>query len=265
MLEHWTIDAVADEIEAQFKGADPTKKLLRRFYKEGRRFGRNGTSPEPMRNLLVNAVEIATSKLAEEYLTEEHAAEATLVGVRARKKMLDDDDPDDDDAGDTKYTEKSDSSEGGDTSSSGLARGSAGPDLKAALGALRARRLEEAARTRASEAEAARAQRKQALQSADEQIAVIENQLEDLPEKYHQLIESCHETGELLWSRFCTGYVKGAGGRGGPDDDEEGPDPEIEFEYPDALEPEGEDGATPSESGALTRDTASTTSADKEG
>src|SRR5205085_9987548 len=117
--------------------------------------GRNGTSPEPMRNLLVNAVEIATSKLAEEYLTEEHAAEATLVGVRARKKMLDDDDPDDDDAGDTKSTEKSDSSDGGDTSSSGLAPGSAGPDLKAALGVLRARRLEEAAKTRASEAEAA--------------------------------------------------------------------------------------------------------------
>ena len=40
MFERWTVDAVTGEIERQIKGAAPTPRLVRRYYKHGRKHGR---------------------------------------------------------------------------------------------------------------------------------------------------------------------------------------------------------------------------------
>lgn len=233
MLTRWTIYTLAEEIEAQFKGADPESKLLHKFDKEGRKRGKKGMSPEPMRDFLENAIEIATSKIAEDFLDEEKAAEANLAGMRARKKMIEEDL---DEADGREPVEATEIPTG--QGESGLSSGTAGPDLNASLSRLKAVRAAREAADREAKHRAELDQIEDELDGIDQQIAVVEQTLADLPEKYRQLVESCHETGELMWTAFTLGFQRGAARRGVPDSTDDGPDPEIEFEYPDVLEPE---------------------------
>lgn len=233
MLTRWTIYTLAEEIEAQFKGADPESKLLHKFDKEGRKRGKRGMSPEPMRDFLENAIEIATSKIAEDFLDEEKAAEANLAGMRARKIMIEEDLAEADDREPAPEPEIPPG--GGDSE---LAPGTGGPDLNASLSRLKAVRAAREAADRETKRRAELDRIEDELDGIDQQIAVVEQTLADLPEKYRQLVESCHETGELMWTAFTLGYQRGAARRGVPDSTDDGPAPDIEFEYPDVLEPE---------------------------
>lgn len=235
MLTRWTIYTLAEEIEAQFKGADPESKLLRKFDKEGRKHGRRGMSPEPMRHFLENAIEIATSKIAEDFLDEETAAQANLAGMKARKIMIEEDlDEADEVEGNSAEPRTPEGADG----ASELGSGTAGPDLNASLSRLKAIRAARDAAAREAERRSELEQIEDELDGIDQQIAIVEQTLADLPEKYRQLVESCHETGELMWTSYRLGYQRGAARRGAPDTADDGPEPEIEFEYPDVLEPE---------------------------
>lgn len=237
MIERWTIDSIADEIESQFKGADPQKKLLRRFYNEGRRHGRKGMSAAPMRNFLANAVEVATSKITEDFLEAEQQAEAARAAMQARKTMIEDD------LGEDGGTSSGSSSAGSDEEAggAGLAAEVGGPDLKGSLARLKAKRAAREAEAEAAKRRGEREQMEQELDGIGEQLALADQKLEDLPDQYRQMIESCHETGELMWTRYVLGYNLGESKRGVPDNDDDGPDPDIEFEYPDALDPDQDD------------------------
>jgi hypothetical protein len=229
VLERWTIDTLADEIERQLKAAEPQRKLLRRFFNEGKRNGRRSISIVPMKHFLADAVEIATSKISEAFLEEEHRREAQLAGLRARGSVLeaamsdtggdrDDDDPPSIDV----------------SPDAGLAGPIGGPDLTDALGDLRLRRRARERDARAAQRRQQRAQVAKDLESVREQIAVVDQELEDLPESYRQMITSCHETGELLWWRYLQGTVVGAARRGVSGSGVE-PFPEVEFDYPEVL------------------------------
>jgi hypothetical protein len=233
MLTRWTIYTLAEEIEAQFKGADPESKLLRKFDREGRKHGKRGMSPEPMRHFLENAIEIATSKIAEDFLDEEKAVAANLAGMRARKMMIEEDL---EEAGNEDSPAAPEIPTGG--SESGLGTGTAGPDLNASLSRLKAVRAAREAADREAKRRAELAQIEDELDGLQLQIAVVEQTLADLPEKYRQLVESCHETGELMWTSYRLGFQRGTARRGVPDATDEGPEPEIEFEYPEVLEHE---------------------------
>lgn len=236
MIERWTIDSVAEEIESQFQGADPRAKLLRRFFREGKRQGKRGISWKPMKAFLENAVELATSKLAEDFVDEERGAEVALAGMRARQKMLEDDvaetDEDDDSAGadSTRSAKKTKPTAG------------SGPDLVAALGRLKAERAAREAAAKAATRDAKRTAAEDELDHVGEQIDVAAEEIEELDDKYRQLVDSCHETGELMWARYCSGYLLGASKRGELASPE--PEPEIEFDYPDVLENDEEVPAT---------------------
>lgn len=237
MIERWTIDSIADEIESQFKGADPRKKLLRRFYNEGRRHGRKGMSPAPMRNFLANAVEIATSKITEDFLEAEQQAEAARAAMQARKTMIEDDLGEDDSAS---GGGGSSAGLGEEVGGAGLAADVGGPDLKGSMARLKAKRAARDAEAEAAKRRGERAQMEQELDGIGEQLALADQKLEDLPEQYRQMIESCHETGELMWTRYVLGYNLGVTKRGASDGDGGAldPGPDIEFEYPDALDPD---------------------------
>lgn len=247
MIERWTIDSIADEIESQFKGADPEKKLLRRFYNEGKRHGRKGMSPKPMANFLANAVEVATSKITQDFLEAEQQAEAARAAMNARKVMITED-----------LGEGDDSSSGGGSSGSvgdgegsGLGAEVGGPDLKGSLARLKAKRAAAEAEAEAAKRRGEREQMEQELDGLGEQLALADQKLDDLPEQYRQMIESCHETGELMWTRYVLGYNLGQSKRGVPDSDDDGPDPDIEFEYPDALDPDDDDPPAVDETGPV--------------
>jgi len=248
MIERWTIDSIADEIESQFKGADPQKKLLRRFYNEGKRHGRKGMPAKPMANFLANAVEVATSKITQDFLEAEQQVEASLAAMNARQEMLKEDLGEDGGAG--AGTEAGADATGG---GSGLGADVGGPDLTGSLARLKAAR---ASREKAAEDARRRGEQEQMaeeLEGLGQQLALADQQLEGLSEQYRQMIESCHETGELMWTRYVLGYNLGTAKRGAPDGDDDGPDPDIEFEYPDALDPDQDE---PGQNGPSTDDEA---------
>lgn len=225
MLERWTIDSVADEIVSQFKGADPTPKLLRRFYNEGKRHGRKGLSPEPMRDFLVNAVELAASKITQEFLEAEQQVDASRAAMEARQTMLSEDLS-------TSARATAPEVDAG-SSGSGLGTKVAGPDLGGSLERLKAKRAAADAERRRQ----AQEQSERELQGMKAEALITKQKLDDLPDHYRQMVESCHETGELMWTRYVQGYSYGESKRGAPDTDDGGPGPEIEFEYPAALAP----------------------------
>ena len=237
MIERWTIDSIADEIQSQFKGADPQKKLLRRFYNEGKRHGRKGMSPTPMRNFLANAVEIATSKITEDFLEAEQQAEAARAAMQARKVMIEDDLGDDGGSS----SDGAPSGSGGAGEGSGLGAEVSGPDLKGSLSRLKAKRAATEAEAEAAKRRGERDQMGQELDGIRAQVALADQKLQDLPDEYRQMVESCHETGELIWTRYILGHNLGESKRGVSDNDDDGPDLDIEFEYPDALDPDQDD------------------------
>lgn len=219
MLERWTVDSLADEIDSQFKGADPTPKLLRRFFHLGLRHGKQDLPPRAIQFFIENAVEIATSKLGEEYIDEKQAAGLQEAGLRARRKSLSEWEEDHADVEILAPTA---------TKLGGALRG---PNLSGALEALNRQRRAAQEAERDAEAD----QRRDELQQLDQQLATLEEQLEELPEKYRQVIESCHETGELIWSRYRTGYIRGTSKRGEPEEGDDLPE-DIEFDMPLAFD-----------------------------
>lgn len=236
MIERWTIDTIADEIESQFKGADPQKKLLRRFYNEGKHHGRKGMSPEPMANFLANAVEVATSKIAQDFLKAEQQLAAARASMQARKTMIEEDLGEHDGPPDGGSTVGA----GGLGGGAGLGAHIGGPDLKGSFARLQAKRAAQVAATDAAKRRGERDQMEQELDGIDQQLALADQQLDDLPDEYRQMVESCHETGELMWTRYVLGYNLGDSKRGVSDNDN-GADLDIEFEYPDVLDPDLDD------------------------
>lgn len=231
MLERWTIDSVAAEIEAQFEGADPAPKLLYRFYREGVRHGKRGMAASHMRDFIVNVVELAAEHIASDYLDEEQTNTKQFAAMKARKQMLEEDI---DELEDNLGGEGSDGA--ATTPSSGLGPKANGPDLSGAVQALKAERAAMARQARAAKAETELDGIERELDDLGERIAVTEQALAELPEKFRQLVESCHKTGDLLWTRYRLGYLRGNARRGSPDENDETPDAEIEFDYPNVLE-----------------------------
>ncbi|MCB0973111.1 MAG: hypothetical protein KDB86_00975 [Actinobacteria bacterium] len=242
MIERWTIDVVADAVLASFKTAEPDKKLLRRFYCAGRQQGKLALPTTAMNDLLANAVAVAASKIAEEFLDEEHEAKKTLAEKRASEQLiaaeiqsipdgteapLDDSEPSRPAADDQAPPESSGGGPPTDVR--------ADADLEDSLTRLRAKRALDHAR----KINAQRQSRRASLISQNEQlsrdIAVSELELARTPEKFRQLVDSCHKTGELMWARFVLGYNRSAARWDGSG---EAPTPssQIRFQYPEALD-----------------------------
>jgi DNA repair exonuclease SbcCD ATPase subunit len=196
-----------------------------------------------MRDFLVNAVELATSKITEDFLEAEQQTEATRAAMQARKTMIEEDLRDDD--GPVSVASSAGSGDG--AGSAGLGVDVGGPDLTESLARLKARRAANEAQAEAAKHRGERERIERELDQIKQHLASVDRKLEDLPEQYRQMIKSCHETGELLWTRYLAGYRLGASKRGITDDGD-GSDPDIDFEYPEVLDrgqgdpsPDGDD------------------------
>ncbi len=111
-----------------------------------------------------------------------------------------------------------------------------GPDMIAALDRLKnARRLQEhAARQSQRESETIRIQVD--LEEIAVAITVAEKHLEQLPDEFKQRVNACQETGELLWTRYRLGYLRGSARRGPAEAPTDSPFVDIEFKKPLAME-----------------------------
>lgn len=216
MLERWTVDAIAGEIGRQLQSAEVAPQLVRRFYKQGKRHGKRSIISEPAQTLIVNAIDIATSKIAEQFVAEAQRLRASVAAADARLATPL-----------PPPVEPAAPEEAAAISSPGTR----GPDLSGALTGVRHRKIEETRRA----AHAQHAAKQEELAGVAQSRAVAQQALRDLPSHYRQAVESCHEAGELLWSRYRSGYVEGASRRG-PSDAGSAPPQSISFDAPPVFD-----------------------------
>jgi len=214
----WPLDRLADEIQSSLKQALPSAAITEAFYEEGVRHGKKRIPEEGIQELIKNAVEVATNKLAEEFLDARRQATNHITGLEGRIATLE-------------SVVAAALSQTGTTPRPTAPSPTGDPELEKAADLLRARNAEKAAAAAAAELAA----RKEQLELARQQLLESKQDLEELPTRYRQLVETCQETGEFLWNRYLNGYDIGAARRGNQDGPPNDPTREIEFDYPEAL------------------------------
>lgn len=215
MLERFTVDILAGTVLTQLLEGEPTPKLSHRFFRKGRRDGKRAYDHASVAKLLSDAVQLAGSTLVEELTTVRRTANGRVTdceaAIQIHRAMLA--------AGDVLASEPPMAP--ATSSSSGVQPGRSTELLDSALVARRVIQARKAADGVTAEARAnyrARATALEAAQSAATQaaaeIAKINSDLLRLPDEYRQRFESIKHTGELLWSRYCNGFVQGERRRG---------------------------------------------------
>lgn len=242
MLERFTVDVLADHIDGRLEAAQPSARLSRRFFRTGRKDGRQQLSPASTADFLTDAVDLACSRLAEAYLNEVRAINDGVNALRSRIDVA---------AGAGPTAAKSDVGAGegqvGAEAAAGTSAAAAEPEpsgisheaitaghsLERSFAVLRERREERqvAERDRLRQGVDDQTQRSRA------EILTLDRKRPDLLAVYRQRASSTHAAAALLWSRYCGGYEVGRSKRSSPDDEHSGPKSLITFEMPQVLEP----------------------------
>jgi len=230
MFENWKFDRIADDIESQFQEASPTPRILRRFFRQGVRHGKKGVPLSHMRDFIVNVVELASDRIAVRHLEELHRIQRDLESLRKKYEMR---------KGDlVKFTHEgqTDTPELIATQSTNKEADTSSPDMLAALDRLKnSRRLQEYATRQAHrDSEIRRIQAD--LEEIAVAITVAGKHLEQLPDELKQKVNACHETGEVLWTRYRLGFLRGSARRGPTEAPTDSPFVDIEFKKPLAME-----------------------------
>lgn len=219
MIERWTIDIIADEIEDGLREATPSPRLLRRCYRHGYRHGRKAIPARTARALFTGAVDVAGSAIAREYVTTRDGLLAQQAAAAGRLAAL---------------TATIDAQRTPDTQAASqptpASQGSA-TSLEDALVTHEKRRAQAAFLAHQQKVDGLGEQVREAQAAQD----LLNQQIQEAPGRYLQRLESCHDAGRLLWARYCQGFVKGASKRGNPDDEDEMSDPDLHFNVPSAL------------------------------
>ncbi len=236
MLERFTVDVLAEHVATQLLEGEPTPKLAHRFFRKGRRDGRRAYDHASVSKLLTDAVHLAGSTLVEELTAARRDAKRRIAeceaAIEAHGSMG---------AAPAAPAPEAESSSGSTQPTSGATLDSAQLLLDAlqTRNALRARREADARSADARSKHAARVAALEAAESAAIQakgdIAKIERELTELPEHFRQRFESIKHTGEMLWSRYCNGFVQGEGRRGSRASDVQAPSGGLDFVTPAAL------------------------------
>lgn len=236
MLERFTVDVLAEHVATQLLEGEPTPKLAHRFFRKGRRDGKKAYDHASMSKLLTDAVHLAGSTLAEELTSARRTATLRIAECEAAiekhavllaaPELPAPEDYSGPPSGESDRTENRDSAQ----------------LLADALETRKALRTRKEADARAAEARAKQQARISALEGAEAaatqargEMSKLERELVDLPGEYTQRFESIKHTGELLWSRYCNGFVQGEGRRGSRASDVTSPGGRLDFETPNAL------------------------------
>lgn len=218
LLHRFTIDQLADAIGSQIVEGDPDSRLSYRFYRKGRRDGRKRRPTSAIMGYVQNAVELAMSKIAEAHLADDLQLCVEERSVAVEIETL---------AGASTPQD----------SSANTTPGSSGQGVSVD------RLLEVRASRRAAAADAERKAAQQQSAGLRRRLAEVEERRERLDDVTKQRLESCQQTGHMLWARYLSGYDLGRSKRGVPDDEAPGHSISIEFALPEtfAAASEGKD------------------------
>lgn len=244
MWRRTQIDVLADQIE-QLEHAEPDSELVRRMFRAGKADGRRRRDPSSVRSFVTEAVDLAASRITQQYVEERQRLAAEIASTEAQLTGRPADVPSSGEhtGGHQPNSKPPPSTTPAvppvglrdsivETAESVTAPQARQPQvLEGALDRLRAEKLarrEESHRAAAEERRRQHAELTASLQST-------KRKQDDLPAPYRQRVDSAHEFGQLLWARYCTGFEHGKRKRGRPEDELPGPEPEIEFHVPAVL------------------------------
>ena len=236
MLERFTVDVLAEHVATHLLEGEPTPKLAHRFFRKGRRDGKKAYAHASMSKLLTDAVHLAGSTLAEELTSARRDTALRIAECDAaieKHSMMD-------------ASPEVPAPEVDSTAPVATSTGTANRDstqlLVDALETRKALRARKEADARTAEARAKQRARASAFYAAEAaatqargEKSKLERDLVDLPGTYKQRFESIKHTGELLWSRYCNGFVQGEGRRGSRASDVPSPRGRLDFVTPNAL------------------------------
>lgn len=240
MLERLTVDILAGNVLNQLLEGEPTPKLAHRFFRKGRRDGTKAYDHGSVAKFLADAVQLAGSTLSEELTTLRRTANSRIAECEAvieihRATVA---------AGDVPASEPPTAHVAAASTSAHSAAppGRSMPLLDNALEVRRAIQARKAADDFAAEARARHQARLGAMEAARSattraaaEISKINSDLLRLPDEYRQRFESIRHTGELLWSRYCNGFVQGERRRGSRASGVRTPAGTLELTTPAAL------------------------------
>jgi hypothetical protein len=227
MIERWTVDSLAGEIEQAVKAARPYPKMSKRWFRRGKRDGKRELDWQPPEAFLREAIQLATSKIAEDHLALVEGLKGQIAGLSAKKAQLE--------AALAEFSARQEANR----AVAAAAKGGGAEDLSVA-GTRRpigdkARLAGAVDELKGARAEAERRALQAELDQVSEHLDAAEKALARAPDLFRQRVFSTQGMGSLLWASFCRGYEKGQSRRGATDDDAKGPDTEIEFEVPEVL------------------------------
>jgi hypothetical protein len=186
--------------------------MLRAFFRQGKRDGRRGHPPEALRTFVTEAAELAASYHATAFLEEREEVLVRLAGSEV---------------GPTDHGAQLPS---GQVPVAAVAPPDGSP-LAGSLVELQHRRQERRrAAERAEQARAASEERARAAAHAQD-----ERRLAELPERCRSSVGSTFEAAQLLWTRYCAGFVAGAVRAKG--DGTAAPSPALQLSMPEVLVP----------------------------
>jgi hypothetical protein len=219
MLERFTIDIIAEEVATRLVSGDPTAKLSHRFFRKGRRDGKKDLAPDGVARLLQEAVALAGSGLAEDYV-----ARRERIGVRIAEL-------------DAVMTLGSSDIEVPEHGAAEIWPGGGGPEaVTVGADTSTSARLQVAlvARRRLS---TANERKRKALEAerATVETARLRTELEELTAVFAQQFESAEHAGQMLWARFCNGFSQGLRHRGSRGAKTKLPQQPLSFDPPQAL------------------------------
>jgi hypothetical protein len=191
MLQRFTIDILANHIADQLLTGEPSARLGYRFFRKGRRDGRKNFDHESVGRLLREAVRLAADKLADEMawrrsqIRDEIAALESSIRHRDPGSASEPLAPPVPDPSDRENVR--------------------GPSLNRAL-LVRAEAL-----VKASEVaqEAARKTAEEAVGQAQDELERQRMALEGLPAVFGPRALGIVHSGQVLWTRYCNGFVQG--------------------------------------------------------
>lgn len=214
MIDFFPLDVIADEIANHLRAGQPSKRLMRRFFKAGRRNGKVGQDPLTVALLIREAVNLASTTLCLEYVDRRTAVFQALARLSAADAV-----------DQTPFSSANSPWELGQEpleavtpplSSTTVHSSDGDAELREALvrrralaARRRARKINIDVERRAHATTAAREQAVRVRAEACQRQAELIASTHELRAQYLEQFNAIAYGGSLLWARYCTGFEEG--------------------------------------------------------
>lgn len=249
MFGRFTVEVIGHEVADQLFKANPSRRLMHRLFRKGRRDGKKVHDHKSVAALVSYAVDLATSRLCEEYVSRRDAAARDLTQLRADLRKAE---ADVQALREREALLKDFNTSDGDDATSDLVHDSVlhDSDTDALLRSALIRRRELRSRKRniarrlnlkenLEELQTELLTAQASVLAAEDAITANVDAAQPLRDQYRERSWAVAQAGGLLWSRYCNGFDQGYTRRRSRGSSVRPPLAQMAFELPPLLRGEG--------------------------